>query len=98
MNFSSYVLCGHVSGERAREAPDRRRSDAVGAGDVNQTFAPGEPFHGFLPLVLVELPRTAKPHATGLRALPSVICAGLNQVPLERGNAGRDRLWSYPPQ
>jgi hypothetical protein len=88
--FSSYVLCGHVFGERAWEAPNRRRSDAVGAGDIDQAFTLGEPFHSFLPLVLVELPRAAKPHATGFRALPAVICAGFNQVPLESGEAGQD--------
>ena len=91
MNFSSYVLCGHVFGERAWEAPNRGRSDAIGPGDFDQAFTLGKPFHGFLPLVLVELSGAAKLHATGFGALPAVVCAGFDQMALERGKAGKDR-------
>jgi hypothetical protein len=50
---------------------------------------------GFLLLMGVQLTRASKTHPTGLGALPAVIRAGLDQVPLEGGKArqnGRQKL------
>ena len=77
--------------ERALKPPDRRRIDAVSAGDVDQALAISEPLERFLPLVLVKLAWPSKAHPTGLSALPAVICAGFDQMPLESGEAGEDR-------
>jgi len=73
------------------QPPNRCRVNAVSARYVHQAFAISEPLERFLPLVLVKLARTAKTHSTGLCALPTVICAGFDQMPLESGEAGEDR-------
>jgi hypothetical protein len=39
--------------------------------------------------------RAAEFHTTGLRALPAIICAGNDQLPLELGKATEDR--EYQP-
>ena len=59
--------------ERALKPPDRRRIDAVSAGDVNQkALAISEPLERFLPLVLVNqsappgLERASCRHLCGL--------------------------------
>jgi hypothetical protein len=44
----------------------------------------------FLTLVLIELARSAKTHPAGLGALPAVISASFDQVPLKRGKASQD--------
>jgi hypothetical protein len=72
-----------------------RRIDGVGSGYVDQCFAIGETLQRFLTLVRIQLAR-GRPNRTP-RALagflPSSVRA-LNQVPLERGEAGGSKCWA----
>ena len=68
----------------------RTRCSILAIMNAAQALAISEPRKRFLALMLIELSRSTKPHPTGFRALPAVICTGFDHIPLEDRKAGED--------
>src|SRR5215831_14908754 len=78
--------------ERAgsREPANRGLAHTVGARQIGLHSAVSEPLEGLLALVGCQLDRAAEFHATGLRTLPAIVCAGADKLALELSKAAEN--------